>query len=141
MGNPRMDGVYTLVSRWAPNLPYNCMSSCVYEKKGSWGQKFCFAPSMMTQAQCIAGDGEEPVEMGYGSGTKPEWNGSGTKPEWNGNGTKPDGYGSGMKPNGSGNGMKPGGSGSGMKPSGSGMKPSGSGMKPSGSGSGMKPNG
>merc|ERR1712106_990901 len=127
MGNPRMDGVYTLVSRWAPNLPYNCMSSCVYEKKGSWGQKFCFAPSMMTQAQCIAGDGEEPVEMGYGSGTKPEWNGSGTKP---------DGYGSGMKPNGSGSGMKP--DGSGMKPSGSGMKPeaSGSGMKPEGSGSG-----
>merc|ERR1712106_45419 len=139
--NPMMDGVYTLVSRWAPNLPYNCMSSCVYEKKGSWGQKFCFAPSMMTQAQCIAGDGEEPVEMGYGSGTKPDGYGSGMKPNGSGNGMKPEGSGSGMKPSGSG--MKPNGSGNGMKPedSGSGMKPSGSGMKPEASGSGMKPNG
>merc|ERR1712013_420450 len=112
--NPRLDGVYTLVSNWAPDLPNNCMDSCIYEKKRSPGKKFCFAPSMMSEAECIAGEGQEPIEMEIGSGMKQE------------------GYGSGMKPGGSGSGMKPGGSGSGMKPSGS-----GSGMGPEGSGSAM----
>merc|ERR1712013_526424 len=100
--NPRLDGVYTLVSNWAPDLPYNCMDSCIYEKKRSPGKKFCFAPSMMSEAECIAGEGQEPIEMEIGSGMKQ------------------GGYGSGMKPGGSGSGMKPGGSGSEMKPSGSG---------------------
>merc|ERR1719233_1396414 len=119
--NPRRDGVYTLVSNWAPDLPYNCMDSCIYEKKRSPGKMFCFAPSMLSEAECIAGEGQEPIEMEYESGMKPEGYGNG----------KPEGYGSGMKPGGSG--MKPGGYGSGMKPGGS-----GSGMGPEGSGSDMR---
>merc|ERR1719233_173929 len=130
--NPRRDGVYTLVSNWAPDLPYNCMDSCIYEKKRSPGKIFCFAPSMMSEAECIAGEGQEPIEMEFGSGIKPEGYGSGMKP--GGSGMKPGGYGSGMKPEGYGSGMKPGGSG--MKPGGS-----GSGMRPEGSGSGMRPEG
>merc|ERR1719186_471920 len=120
--NPKLDGVYMLVSNWVSNLPYKCHSSCVYEKKGSFGQKFCFAPSMTAQTECVAKneDGEEPVMIGYGSGMKPDGYGSGMKPDGYGSGMKPDGSGSGMKPAGNGSGMKPGGSGSGMKPGGSG---------------------
>merc|ERR1719244_2504287 len=139
--NPRLDGVYTLVSYWAPDLPYNCMDSCIYEKKRSPGKNFCFAPSMMSEAECIAGEGQEPIEMEFGSGIKPEGYGSGMKP--GGSGMKPGG--SGMKPGGSGSGMRPEGSGSGMRPEGSGssMRPEGSGsdMRPEGSGSGMRPEG
>ena len=121
-----------------PNLPYKCESSCVYEKKGYRGQKFCFAPSKEANAQCIADndDGEEPFVVGYGSGMKPGGYGSGMKPGGSGSGMKPGGYGSGMKPGGYGSGMKPGGYGSGMKPSGS-----GSGMNQIGSGSGINPTG
>merc|ERR1712179_462713 len=100
--NPRLDGVYTLVSKWAPDLPYNCMDSCIYEKKRSPGKIFCFAPSMMSEAECIAGEGQEPIEMEFGSEMKP-----------GGSGMKPGGYGSGMRPEGSGSGMRP--EGSGMK--------------------------
>jgi len=116
--NPRLDGVYTLVSNWAPDLPYNCLDSCIYERKRSPGKMFCFAPSMMSEAECIAGEGQEPIEMEFGSGMKPEGYGSGMKPEGYGSGMKPGG--SGMKPGGYGSGMKPGGSGSGMRPEGSG---------------------
>merc|ERR1719318_2377583 len=120
--NPRLDGVYTLVSRWEPNLPYSCQSSCVYEKKGSRGRKFCFAPSIVSQAECIAGEGEKPVEMGdlSGSGMKPYYSGSGMKPDYSGSGMKPDYSGSGMKPNGSGSRMDPEGYESGLRPEGSG---------------------
>ena len=131
--DPKIDGFYTLVSKWMPNLPYMCQSSCVYEKKGSDGQKFCFAPSMITQGQCIAVDGEEV--FGYGSGMKPDVSGSGMKPGGYGSGMKPEGYGNGMKPEGNGNGMKPDGSESEMKPDGN-----GGGMKPEGSVSGKNPN-
>jgi len=64
--NPKLDGIYTLVSNWMPNLPNKCYNSCVYEKKGSWGQ-FCFAPSMTSQSECIAKDEEDSVHTGYGS--------------------------------------------------------------------------
>merc|ERR550519_1721155 len=111
--NPRLDGVYTLMSNWAPDLPYNCMDSCIYERKRSPGKMFCFAPSMLSEAECIAGEGQEPIEMEFGSGMKPEGYGSGMKP--GGSGMKPGGYGSGMKPGGSGSGMGPEDSGSGMR--------------------------
>jgi len=100
--NPRLDGVYTLVSRWEPDLPYSCESPCVYEKEGSRGRKFCFAPSMVSQAECMAEEGEKPVEIDdgdiFGSGMKPEGYGSGEKPDVSGSVTKPEGYGSGMGP-------------------------------------------
>merc|ERR1739846_67066 len=108
--NPRLDGVYTLVSNWAPDLPYNCLDSCIYERKRSPGKMFCFAPSMMSEAECIAGEGQEPIEMEFGSGMKPEGYGSEMKPEGYGSEMKPEGYG--MKPGGSGSGMRPEGSGS-----------------------------
>merc|ERR1719481_1336732 len=143
--NPKHDGAYELVSRWEGNVPNNCMNSCVYEKKRSPGKMFCFAPSMMSEAECIAGEGQKPVEVGEGNGGKPGGYGSGMKPGGSGSGMKPGGSGSGIQPGGSGSGMKPGGSGSGMKPGGfgSGMKPggSGNGMRPEGSGSGMRPEG
>merc|ERR1719495_3007460 len=48
-----------------------CNSDCVYERMGSYdGLKYCFGDSMYSQSECDAdmGDGEEPVDMGPGSG-------------------------------------------------------------------------
>ena len=72
-GSPNgMDGMYTDVGKLPWNqLPYNCNSPCVYERKNSYnGVQYCFADSLSTQAECDASydDEEEPVDMGSGSG-------------------------------------------------------------------------
>merc|ERR1719153_2041867 len=70
--NPKMDGMYVNVGQmpWG-KLPRRCNSDCVYERMGSYdGLKYCFGDSMYSQSECDAdmGDGEEPVDMGPGSG-------------------------------------------------------------------------
>merc|ERR1711970_1333151 len=70
--NQKMDGMYVNVGKmpWG-KLPRRCNSDCVYERMGSYdGLKYCFGDSMYSQSECDAdmGDGEEPVDMGPGSG-------------------------------------------------------------------------
>merc|ERR1719430_2859484 len=70
--NQKMDGMYVNVGKmpWG-KLPMRCNSDCVYERMGSYdGLKYCFGDSMYSQSECDAdmGDGEEPVDMGPGSG-------------------------------------------------------------------------
>merc|ERR1719186_2282628 len=94
------------------NLPYRCNSPCIYEKKGSWdGMKYCFADSMTSQSECDAmvDDGEEPVDMGSGSGPGSEnpvdmGSGSGQESENPVNMGSGSGQGSGSNMGGSGSG-------------------------------------
>merc|ERR1711970_197600 len=70
--NQKMDGMYVNVGKmpWG-KLPRRCNSDCVYERMDSYdGLKYCFGDSMYSQSECDAdmGDGEEPVDMGPGSG-------------------------------------------------------------------------
>merc|ERR1711970_1131490 len=70
--NQKMDGMYVNVGKmpWG-KLPMRCNSDCVYERMGSYdGLKYCFGDSMYSQSECDAdmGDGDEPVDMGSGSG-------------------------------------------------------------------------
>ena len=71
--NPKMDGMYVNVGKRPWNtLPFRCNSPCVYEKKNSWdNMQYCFADSMYSQSQCdVMDEGEEPVDMGMGSGSE-----------------------------------------------------------------------
>merc|ERR1719431_858080 len=72
--NPQMDGMYVNVGQMSWNkLPMRCNSPCVYKRKGANnGMKYCFGDSQFSQSQCDAGmdDGEEPVDMGPGSGSE-----------------------------------------------------------------------
>merc|ERR1719320_1205809 len=70
--NQKMDGMYVNVGKmpWG-KLPRRCNSDCVYERMGSYdGLKYCFGDSMYSQSECAADmvDGEEPEDMGSGSG-------------------------------------------------------------------------
>merc|ERR1711915_644451 len=96
------DGVYRLITERARNLPSICMNSCMYEKMGSRGRKFCFAYSTLSRAQCMNGGEELP---GQESWTRPDdWtkrpDGWTNKPDsWSkpDGMTKPDGW---SRPNG-----------------------------------------
>merc|ERR1719300_1646519 len=79
--NPMMDGMYKNVGKMPMNqLPRRCNSPCVYEKKGGMdGMQYCFADSFSSQSMCDSmdvgstggpDDGETPVDMGSGSGSK-----------------------------------------------------------------------
>merc|ERR1711913_226184 len=72
--NPKMDGMYVNVGQMSwDNLPRRCNSPCAYKRKGANdGMKYCFGDSQYSQSQCDAGmdDGEEPVDMGPGSGSE-----------------------------------------------------------------------
>merc|ERR1711915_585773 len=105
------DGVYRLITERARNLPSICMNSCMYEKMGSRGRKFCFAYSTLSRAQCINGGEELPGPESWtrpddwtkrpdGWTNKPDgWSRSDgmskpdgiTKPEWTKKPGKPDG--------------------------------------------------
>merc|ERR1719481_1541335 len=68
-----MDGEYVLVSEYwmpwmGPPLPWRCYSTCVYEKKGHPGKKYCFAPSEKIESECMAHDMEGSME-GNGEGS------------------------------------------------------------------------
>ena len=78
----KLDGTYRLITERARNLPSICMNSCMYEKMGSGGRKFCFAYSTPSKAQCMNG----------GEGLPGQWNGpeSWTRPDdWT---KRPDGW-------------------------------------------------
>merc|ERR1711915_36307 len=81
----KLDGVYRLITERARNLPSICMNSCMYEKMGSRGRKFCFAYSTLSRAQCMNGGEELP---GQESWTRPDdWT---KRPDgWT---NKPDGW-------------------------------------------------
>merc|ERR1711970_359053 len=70
--DPEMDGWYVNVGKKNPQyLPWRCNSPCIYTKKENMmGMQYCFADSMTSQSYCDAmdDDGEEPVDMGSGSG-------------------------------------------------------------------------
>ena len=64
--DPYKNGLYIFAGISDRALPWECTSPCLYTMVGNGGQKFCMAPSDVSEVQCYY-DGMGSGMSGYGS--------------------------------------------------------------------------